>query len=170
VSSEGIFQDWRANPRNPKVQLCLLAFRIAQRLGRAPRPLFLLAVPYLVLYRVVVEWLLGIELHWKLEVGPRLRIFHGYGLVVNPAARIGSDCVLRHATTLGARETAGQAPGGAPELGNRVDVGPHVVILGPVRVGDDAVIGAGSVVIRDVPAGAVVAGNPARVIRDAGAS
>ncbi|MDX2016947.1 MAG: serine acetyltransferase [Planctomycetota bacterium] len=114
------------------------------------------------LYRVIAEWILGIELHWSLDVGPRLRIFHGYGLVVNPASRIGADCVLRHTTTLGLKETADQEPGGAPVLGDRVDVGPHVVILGPVRIGDGAVIGAGAVVTRDVAPGAVVAGNPAR--------
>ena len=57
------------------------------------------------------------------------------------------------------------AMSGCPVLGTRVDVGANVVILGPIQIGDDAVIGAGSVVVKDVPAGAVVAGNPARVIR-----
>jgi putative colanic acid biosynthesis acetyltransferase WcaB len=160
----GVFQDWVANARNPKIQLTLLAFRIAQRISRAPRPLFVIGVPFLVFYRVLFEWLLGIELHWSLEVGPRLRIFHGYGLVVNPASRIGADCVLRHTTTLGLKQTAGEAPGGAPVLGDRVDVGPHVVILGPVRIGDDAIIGAGAVVTRDVAPAATVVGNPAREI------
>jgi putative colanic acid biosynthesis acetyltransferase WcaB len=163
----GVLQDWAANAGNPKIQLTLLAFRAAQRIARAPRPLFLLGVPFLVLYRVIFEWLLGIELHWSLEVGPRLRIFHGYGLVVNPASRIGADCVLRHTTTLGLKETADEAPGGAPVLGDRVDVGPHVVILGPVKVGDGAVIGAGAVVTHDVPASATVVGNPARAIAKA---
>jgi putative colanic acid biosynthesis acetyltransferase WcaB len=161
-----IFQDWKANARNPKIQLSLAAFRLAQRIGRAPRPLFWLASPYLVLYRVVVEWLLGIELHWKLEVGPRLRILHGYGLVVHPATRIGADCTLRHTTTLGVRGEDASATD-APRLGDRVDVGCHAVILGAVEVGDDAVVGAGAVVVRDVPSRAVVVGNPARVVESA---
>ncbi len=159
-ATTGVFQDWRANPRNPKVQLSLAAFRLAQRLAAAPRPVFVLAVPYLVLYRVVVEWILGIELHWKLRVGPRLRVYHGQALVVNPRSVIGADCILRHCTTLGTKEDDGPAP----VLGDGVDVGAHVVILGGVRVGEGAVIGAGSVVTRDVPAGAVVAGNPAEVL------
>ena len=51
--------------------------------------------------------------------------------------------------------------------GEGVDVGANAVIIGAVRIGDRAVIGAGSVVVKDVPPGAVVAGNPARVIRQA---
>ena len=53
----------------------------------------------------------------------------------------------------------------APILGNGVDVGVHVVILGEVEVGDEAQIGAGAVVTKDVPSYSVVAGNPARVIK-----
>ncbi len=161
---QGVFQDWTANPRNPKIQLTLLAFRCVQRIARAPLPLRLLGVPILVAYRIVFDWILGIELHWNLEIGPRLRIYHGTGLVVSPESRLGSDCILRHTTTLGLRGLAETGSSGAPVLGDRVEVGAHVVILGPVRVGDGAIIGAGSVVTKDVAAGSIVAGNPAREI------
>ncbi len=161
-----ILQDWSANAGNPKSQLVLAGFRLAQRVWAWPPGLRWLGWPYLGLYRVAVEWLLGIELHWKLRVGPGLRLFHGAGLVVNPDCVIGARCVLRHTTTIGRASTAAEPPGGLPQLGDGVDVGPHAVILGPVRIGDGAVIGAGAVVTRDVPPGAVVAGNPARVISE----
>ncbi len=167
VEGEGLLQDWAANARNPKFQLVLLAFRTAQRVYRAPRWLLPLSALYLVAYRLIVEWGLGIELHPSLEVGPRLRVFHGYALVVNPKSRIGADCVLRHSTTLGLSSRADDPPGPAPRLGDRVEVGPHVVILGGVEIGDDAMIGGGAVVTHDVPQGAIVAGNPARVIGSA---
>jgi serine acetyltransferase len=157
-----VLEDWAVNPRNPKIQLSLLAFRIAQRAHRAPRWWRPLTIPLLILYRVGVEWLLGIELHPSLEVGPRLRVFHGNALVVNPETRIGADCILRHSTTLGLSSRADDPPSAAPRLGDRVEVGPHCLILGGVQIGDDAVIGGGSVVVHDVAAGAVVAGNPAR--------
>lgn len=159
---EGVLQDWAVNAGNPKGQLVLLAFRVAQALWRTPTPLRWLGVPLLVLYRVVVDWVLGIELHWKLRVGPRLRLYHGVGLVVNPGAVIGADCVLRHCTTIGRASGEFDAPTGCPVLGDGVDVGPHAAILGPIRVGDGARIGAGAVVVRDVSPGAVVVGNPAR--------
>jgi putative colanic acid biosynthesis acetyltransferase WcaB len=54
--------------------------------------------------------------------------------------------------------------GPSPILGDRVDVGSNAVILGDISIGSDVVIGAGSVVIRDVPDRAVVAGNPAKIL------
>jgi putative colanic acid biosynthesis acetyltransferase WcaB len=158
-----LFQDWAANARNGKGRLVMVAFRLAQAVNRAPWPLRLLGAPYLVAHRLLVEWLMGIELNWNATVGPGLRLYHGQGLVVNSKVVIGRDVSLRQATTLAVKEY----PDGtkrSPVIGDRVDVGAHVVVLGGVRVGDDAVIGAGSVVVRDVPAGATVAGNPARVL------
>ena len=55
-------------------------------------------------------------------------------------------------------------PSACPVLGDGVDVGANSVIIGAIKIGDRAVIGAGAVVVKDVPPGAVVAGNPARVI------
>lgn len=162
-----LFQDWKANAGNPKIQLVLASFRLSQAISRAPRPLFYLGLPYLVLYRVTVEWLLAIELHWSLEIGPGLCIHHGYGLVVNPRTVIGANCTLRHATTFGAREATPGKNSGLPTLGDGVNIGPHCVILGPVRIGNEATIGAGSVVVRDVPEGAVAVGNPARILGSA---
>jgi putative colanic acid biosynthesis acetyltransferase WcaB len=84
---------------------------------------------------------------------------------VHEGAVLGTGCTLRQSTTIGAKQLADGTQSASPVLGEGVDVGANAVILGAVRVGDHAVIGAGAVVVKDVPAGAVVAGNPARIIR-----
>ncbi|QDU72981.1 serine O-acetyltransferase [Mucisphaera calidilacus] len=121
--------------------------------------------PLTLVYRflfVVSEWVLGVHLPYTTRVGRRVRIEHFGGLIL-VARSIGDDTVIRQNTTFGALDDA--RVGQYPVIGSRVEIGCGVAILGPVRVGDDAVIGANAVVVRDVEAGAVVGGVPARVIR-----
>lgn len=72
---------------------------------------------------------------------------------------MGARCVLRHGVTLGARDESGP-----PRLGDDVVIGAYAQILGAISVGDGAKIGAMAVVLKDVPAGVTVVGNPARAI------
>ncbi|HZJ15858.1 MAG TPA: serine acetyltransferase [Chthoniobacteraceae bacterium] len=160
-----LFQDWANNFANPKGRLVMALFRIAFALRNGPKPLMILAIPYGVLYRIFVEWMLGIELPWKTRVGPGLRIEHGQCLVINDQTVFGRNCMVRNATTIGNKQLRDGTYSGAPVIGDFVDIGANVVILGEIQIGDHAVIGAGSVVVKDVPAHAVVVGNPARVVR-----
>ena len=121
----------------------------------------MLGAPLLAFYVLLVHWLMGIELDYKTTVGPGLALQHGVGLVVHQRVVIGSGCTLRNGVTIGERPPRG----GVPVVGDSVDVGVNAVILGPITIGNGAVIGAGSVVIRSINAGDVVAGNPARLIR-----
>jgi serine O-acetyltransferase len=81
------------------------------------------------------------------------------GCVVSSRCRIGPGTHLYHHVTLGA-----DASGGYPSLGTNVTICTGAVVIGAVHVGDNAIVGANSVVTKDVPAGAIVAGNPARQI------
>lgn len=161
-----ILQDWVINSGNIKARIVFVLFRIAQRIRRARNKLFFfVGIPFLIFYRVGVEWFLGIEIPWNLSLGPNARLFHGMGLVVNDQVKIGSHVILRHNTTIGVKGTLEFGNLEVPIIGNYVDIGSNVVILGAVTIGDNAVIGAGSVVVKDVPKGAVVVGNPARIIK-----
>ena len=158
-----IFQDWGANRGNPKGRLVMLLFRIAHGLRRTPIT-FVLFIWYFIAYRLFVEWFLCIELPWKTRIGPGFRIDHGQALVVNDGTVFGRDCTVRNSTTIGNKRLKDGSYSRPPRIGDRVDIGANVVIIGPLTVGDDAAIGAGAVVVRDVPPGHVAVGNPARII------
>jgi putative colanic acid biosynthesis acetyltransferase WcaB len=160
-----VFQDWSVNCETSlKSRLAMLLFRSVnfskgQTLGAY------LSKPSRAIYQVLVEWILGIEIPWNTTIGESLQLQHGHDIVINAQTTIGHHCILRHTTTIGNKRLSDGSYTSAPTLGNYVDIGCHVVILGNVKIGDRAVIGAGSVVIKDVPAGGVVVGNPARLLR-----
>jgi serine O-acetyltransferase len=137
-------------------------YRISRAALRGPGPVRRVAAPIAALAQKLVEIVTGISIPPACEIGDGIYIGH-YGSIILPAGgRIGHNCSLAQNVTIG------PAPGvnarGVPTIGNRVFIGAHSVIVGPVTVGDDAVICAGSVVNKPVPARAVVMGNPARVV------
>lgn len=162
-----IFQDYAMNAHRPRTRLLLSTFRFAQaaRYPFARRPsLFSYAVT--AWYVFISEWVLGMELPVKTQVGPGLQIVHGFGLVINVDARLGSNVVIRQGVTIGNKGDGGTSP----VLGDGVSIGSGACIIGDVTVGTRARVGANAVVIADVPDGASVVGNPGRIlpIRDSG--
>lgn len=122
--------------------------------------------PATLIYRVmhkVTQWLCGIDLPFSVIVGRRVKLEHFGGMILI-AERIGDDVIVRQNTTFG---NAGiHRPKDRPIIENGVSIGAGVVIIGAVTVGQGAIIGANSVVTADVPPNVVVAGVPARVLRD----
>lgn len=92
------------------------------------------------------------------EFGPGFVLVHSNGVVINGAVRGGSGILLEHQVTIGAERRE------SPVLGDDVFVGAGARILGPVRIGDGARIGANAVVLDDVPAGCTAVGVPARIV------
>lgn len=124
----------------------------------------LLRAPLTLAYRAAyhgINWLWGIDLSYTVKLGRRVRIWHHGGMVLGARA-IGDDVHLRQNTTLGLAHRSSTTK--KPIIGDRVDVGAGACILGDVTVGDDCVIGANSVVVRDLPAGATAFGVPARPV------
>ena len=161
-----ILQDWNYNRHDVRIRIVLVLFRLSQLLWQSGKVVRTLSIPYFVLYRILVVWIFNIELFPSLAIGRRLRLFHGYALVIHPSSVIGDDVTLRHCTTLGNSTTGGKGP----QIGDRVNIGCNSVIIGDICVGNDAKVGAGSVVIRNVAPGNVVAGNPARILSANGGS
>ncbi len=132
------------------------AYRLAHRMWREP----VLRLPARLLSQLA-RAVTGVEIHPGARIGRRLFIDHGMGVVVGETAEVGDDVVLFHTSTLGGRSM--RRGKRHPTLGDRVVVGAGAKVLGPVWVGDDAQVGANAVVVKDVPAGAVAVGVPARV-------
>ena len=109
------------------------------------------------------RFLTGIEIHPAAKIGNGVFIDHGAGVVIGETAEIGNDCTIYQGVTLGG---TGKDKGKRhPTLKNGVMVAAGAKILGPFTVGKHAKIGAGSVVLKEVPHNATVVGVPGRVVR-----
>lgn len=108
----------------------------------------------------------GIEIHPGAQIGERLFIDHGTGVVIGETAVIGNDVTLYQGVTLGG--TSLHKGKRHPTLGDGVIVGSGAQVLGPVTVGDGARVGANAVVLTDVPAGVTMVGIPARMVEPRG--
>lgn len=114
---------------------------------------------YWLVYRVV-ETLTGISIPRSADIGPGLKIYHFGNIFVHKDAKLGARCVLRQGVTIGNRHENGPAP----VLEDDVELGAYAQVLGGIRIGAGAKIGAMSVVLQDVPPAATAVGIPARII------
>ncbi len=108
------------------------------------------------------RFLTGIEIHPGAQIGRRLFIDHGMGVVIGETAVLGDDVTLYHQVTLGGVSTK---PGKRhPTVGDGVVIGAGAAVLGPITVGRGARVGSNAVVLKDVPPGATMVGVPARAV------
>ena len=111
----------------------------------------------------VSRFFTGIEIHPGAQIGEGLFIDHGMGIVFGETTEIGDNCTIYHGVTLGG--TGKDTGKRHPTLGNNVLIGAGTKVLGPVYIGDNARIGAGSVVLKNLPANCTAVGVPAEVVR-----
>jgi len=116
------------------------------------------------LYRIIgsILWVLRnrqlVQISRTTKIGYGLYISHGGPIIVNPSAKIGNNCNLSQFVTIGSNE------GEAAIIGDNVYIGPNCCIVENVQIGNNVTIGAGSVVTKDIPDDATVAGNYAKVL------
>lgn len=103
-----------------------------------------------------------IEIHPGATFGKRVFIDHGVGVVIGETAVIGDDVTIYQGVTLGG--TGAEKGKRHPTIGNGVVIGAEAIILGNIKIGDNARIGAGAVVTKAVPSDSTVVGNPARIV------
>lgn len=128
-------------------------FRLKSKHSRIYRKIF-----------VLYSLLLGCYIKYYTQIGDNFEIFHGArGTVINPNTIIGNNVSVRQNTTIGAKGFLDSEK--CPCIEDNVTIGPNVCIIGDITIGHDSVIGAGAVVVKDIPSYSVVVGNPARVIK-----
>jgi serine O-acetyltransferase len=157
--------DLKRYPRRPffKEQSiwAICVYRFGRRVDRrAPGFFRRLAEKRYWLYYRIVETLTGISIPKSVEIGPGLKIYHFGNIFVHKDTRIGANCTMRQGVTIGNRTLDGPAP----VLEDDVELGAYAQVLGDIRIGKGARVGAMSVVLQDVPPGATAVGIPARVI------
>lgn len=162
---EALSEDWEVNKGNPKGRFLLLHFRIASAIQHSSRFCRAVGSPFLVYYKLFIEWILGFELPSSTKVGAGLQVHHGSGVVINPKVTFGRRCALLHQVTVGTLHDGPEA--GTPVVGDDVIIGVGAKVLGPITIGSGARIGAGALVLKDVSEGQVVVGNPMRILKEA---
>ena len=109
----------------------------------------------------ITRFFTGIEIHPGAKIGRRFFIDHGMGIVIGETTEIGNDVLLYKGVVLGG--TSLEKTKRHPTLGNNIIVGSNAIVMGAITIGDNARIGAASVVTHSVPANATAVGIPARV-------
>lgn len=105
----------------------------------------------------------GVEIHPAAKIGRSFFIDHGTGIVIGETSEIGDEVTIYQGVTLGGKGGRGQKR--HPTLMNNVMVGANAILIGPIVVGHNAIVGAATVVLKDVPEHATVVGNPGKVVK-----
>lgn len=159
--------DLIANKGNIKSQFIVCFFRVANFFSQRRNNFLysIIGLPIRIIYKIIIEWFLTVEIPASIKIGKGLKIHHGQGLVLNSQIVIGENVTLKHNTTIGAQTDYKDNFIAAPIIGNNVIIHPHSIIIGNIKIEDNVIIGAGSVVTKKVNKNSIVAGNPAKVIK-----
>lgn len=136
----------------------LASIRSYQRHCGSANPLRMLLCKLAVLRHGFWSTVSGADIPLNCLIGGGLSIPHPNGIVIHPNSGIGPNCMIFQQVTIG------MSHGGVPQIGGHVDIGAGAKLLGPIRVGDHARIGANAVVMCDVPPDTTAVGIPARII------
>lgn len=113
------------------------------------------------LLRHLMKWIYQCDIPFNVELGDNVYFCHsGFGCVINPKAKIGSNTMIQHRVTIGEKVRGGAAP----IIGDNVFIGANAIIIGNIVIGNNSKIGAGAVVVHDVKCNDTVVGNPAHSI------
>lgn len=143
--------------KEPSISLVALYYIISalSKKGKIAHFFVLLLTPLYYLLSII----LGIEIPRTTVIGPGLRIYHHGGIVINSLSIIGADCKIRHCVTIGNKSDKVDCP----IIGDNCDIGAGAKVLGRIKVGDNVIIGANAVLVKDLPDNCIAVGVPAEI-------
>lgn len=136
----------------------VFTMRLCQRVARLPAWLRVVLLPLCRWLHLRARLRAALDIPWGLHAGPGFKLLHGQGTVINDRTRIGTNVTIMQGVTIGGTQR------GVPDISDDVIVCANATVLGGVHLGKGCVVGAGAVVLCDVPPGCAAVGNPARVL------
>jgi len=156
--------DWRREPKRffewAPAKSLLASIRFWQRHAKSRTPWAWAMRKLAVLRHRFWSVITGADIPVNCQIGGGLLIPHPNGIVIHPGAAIGVNCLILQQVTIGVAHGRG-----VPVVGGHVDIGAGAKILGGIRLGAHACVGANAVVTKDVPDGATAVGIPARIVQ-----
>jgi len=140
-------------------------YLIVYRLYKISRFLYLCKIPILpLLIKYFIRIVFSAVIPYNCEIGKGTRIgYGGLGTVFHSNCIVGENCIIHSGVTIGAKSSVNNL---APKIGNNVLIGTGAKIIGFIKIGNNVVIGANAVVTEDVPDNALVAGIPAKIVKE----
>lgn len=142
-----------------KSRYTVFSYRLASFFYNGNLCIKFLLFPFYINYKLIVDFVFGVEIPSSVKIGWGLRISHAKCITIHPEVVIGRNCHLRHGVTIGNKSTGDKM---VPIIFDNVDVGCFSSVLGEVQIGDNVKIGAHSLVLRSVQENSVVYGVPVK--------
>ncbi|MBP2856850.1 serine acetyltransferase [Dickeya oryzae] len=141
-----------------KSKLVILLFRLSTIWQSSNLLLKIVSLPFVILNKVINEWVFCVEIPHRTQIGFGLKIYHPHCIVLNADVVIGDNCTLRQGVTIGSVVNRDGQVTESPVLGNQVELGANAILLGDITVGDNVKVGAGTVVTKSLAENKVVVG------------
>ncbi|MCO7255409.1 serine acetyltransferase [Dickeya oryzae] len=141
-----------------KSKLVILLFRLSTIWQSSNLLLKIVSLPFVILNKVINEWVFCVEIPHRTQIGFGLKIYHPHCIVLNADVVIGDNCTLRQGVTIGSVVNRDGLVTKSPVLGNQVELGANAILLGDITVGDNVKVGAGTVVTKSLAENKVVVG------------
>lgn len=146
---------------NPSLRVISL-YRIGNKLSCFEGVILVKFIILRLRFKMLKMW--GCDISFNANIGENLILPHPIGIVIGDSVKIGNNVVIYQNVTIGAKNRSDKIVD-YPVIGNSVTIFPNSIVIGKINIGNNSMVGAGSIVIEDVPPNSIVVGNPAKIIK-----